>query len=349
VSEFDATIVAAVTGHMNGDHPEDSLLIAQAFGYPEATASTMTGLDGMAGIWQVVDAEGEHELRVDWPSGEITERPQIRREVVLLYRAACAKLGVAPREEHEAPQHLSGGNPHGARGAHAAHGGGNPHAGAHDANDTSFSGELRRATWSDHGESEHSSFMEDIMRGRASRADYASLVAQHYFVYVALEAAAQQFAADPAYAALHPEALVRLPALEADLAYLLGDDWRTQISAVPATEAYAARITELAAEGWLPGLLAHHYTRYMGDLSGGQAIARMVSRQHGFEGDGVAFYDFSGLGPIPHFKEHYRAGLDTIGATLDAAERARVVDEVRAAYRFNTETFHDLDRERAAA
>jgi hypothetical protein len=33
---------------------------------------------------------------VPW-STEITERPEIRREIVVLYDAACAKLGIEPR------------------------------------------------------------------------------------------------------------------------------------------------------------------------------------------------------------------------------------------------------------
>ena len=82
---------------MNGDHPADNLLIARAFGYPEASAVTMIGLDGDAGIWTVTEAGEEHELRVPWPGGPITERPEVRREVVVLYEQACARLGVTPR------------------------------------------------------------------------------------------------------------------------------------------------------------------------------------------------------------------------------------------------------------
>ena len=346
MTEFDASVISAVTGHMNGDHVEDNLLIARAFGYPEASGSTMVGLDGTAGVWSVTDPAGTHELRVDWPAGTISERPQIRREVVLLYRAACEKLGIAPREEHQEPQHLQSAqdHPHGAQGH--PHGGGNPHAAAVE--DHSFSGQLRRATWGDHGDSEHATFMEDIMRGRASREDYAALVAQHYFVYLALEEVAEQLVQDPAYAAFHPAALVRLPALEVDLEHLLGGGWRELISPVPATEAYAARIREVAAEGWKPGIVAHHYTRYLGDLSGGQAISRLMVRQHGFDGAGVAFYDFPELGDLRAFKEGYRDALDALGADLDETERQRMIDEVRAAYRFNTETFLDLGKARAA-
>ncbi len=347
---------------MNGDHPEDNLLIARAFGRPEATESTMIGLDGEAGVWRVTDADGTQDLRVTWPGGPISERAEIRREVVVLYKSACERLGVQPREEHEAaPQGGHAGHPGGHPGGHP-HGAGHPHGqgghpGGHPGDhphgkaesDGSFSQALREATWGDHSDSEGSTFMEDIMRRRATVEDYAAMVAQHYFVYVALEEASRLLAADPRFAVFHPEALVRLPAIEADLEHLLGPDWRDRIEAVPATEEYVARIRELTAEGWLPGIVAHHYTRYLGDLSGGQMIARAVAQQHGFDGAGVAFYDFAELGGIPEFKAAYRDALNTLGESLDEVEQQRVFDEVRAAYGFNTRTFVDLDRGRAAA
>lgn len=82
---------------MNDDHTDDSLLIARAFGDQDADSARMIGLDTAAGHWVYTKAGAEHELAVPWPAGEITERPEIRREVVALYDAACARLGVEPR------------------------------------------------------------------------------------------------------------------------------------------------------------------------------------------------------------------------------------------------------------
>lgn len=334
MSNFDASVIEAVTGHMNGDHPEDNLLIVRAFGRPEATESTMTGLDANAGVWRAVDASGEHEVRIDWPGGPIGERPEIRREVVALYKAACEKLGVPARQEHapaktEVAQH-----------GEQAHGGAHPHAKPED--DGSFSYAIRTATWGDHSDSEGSTVMEDIMRMRATREEYVDLVVQHYFMYEALEEASKVLAADPRFAALHPAAIVREQTLVEDLEFLVGENWRDEISPVPATAAYADRIREIAAEGWLPGIIAHHYTRYLGDLSGGQMIAKRVKKQFGFEHAGIAFYDFTELGDLGEFKQAYRGVLDLLGESLDEAERERMVAEVRAAYRFNSDVFVDM-------
>jgi hypothetical protein len=97
VPTFPVETIAAVLHHMNDDHLDDNLLIARAFGSVDATAATMTTLDEHGGTW-VYDAAGSsHELTVPWPGGEISERPEIRREVVRLYDAACERLGIQPR------------------------------------------------------------------------------------------------------------------------------------------------------------------------------------------------------------------------------------------------------------
>ncbi len=96
MTTFDADVVAAVLRHMNDDHADDNLLISRAFGDRRATSATMTGLDGSGGRWKYELDGNVHELTVPW-SRPITERPEIRREVVVLYDAACARLGVEPR------------------------------------------------------------------------------------------------------------------------------------------------------------------------------------------------------------------------------------------------------------
>lgn len=98
--DFDADVIAAVLRHMNDDHTDDNLLIARAFAAPsadEVEGSVMTGFDGEAGVWEITRGGTTAELRVPWPGGAITERAQVRREIVAMYDAACARLGVEPR------------------------------------------------------------------------------------------------------------------------------------------------------------------------------------------------------------------------------------------------------------
>ncbi|CAN5444585.1 biliverdin-producing heme oxygenase [soil metagenome] len=210
-----------------------------------------------------------------------------------------------------------------------------------------FSQALRERTWSGHGESEGAGFMSDLMTGKGTRDDYIALVAQHFFVYEALEAAAVAFAGDPVAAPFLSDQLTRLPALELDLQFLLGPNWRDEISPLATTERYVRRIHQIAASGWAGGFVAHHYTRYLGDLSGGQAIRRIMQRQFGFETNGVGFYLFDQIASPREFKDTYRNQLDAVA--WDEAERERVIDEVLASYRLNTELFDDLASAKAAA
>lgn len=97
---FDADVITAVLRHMNGDHTDDNLLIARAFAEPsdaEISDAVMTGFDGNGGVWAITAGGATSELRVPWPGGAIDDRPAVRREVVALYDAACARLGVEPR------------------------------------------------------------------------------------------------------------------------------------------------------------------------------------------------------------------------------------------------------------
>ena len=203
-----------------------------------------------------------------------------------------------------------------------------------------FSQALRERTRSGHSQSEGASFMDDLMTGKGSRDDYIALVAQHYFIYEALEGAASVFSDDTDATAFISPHLTRLPALVSDLQFLIGDDWRDTIAPLPTTRAYAARINEIAAEGWSGGFIAHHYTRYLGDLSGGQIIRTLMQRQFGFETNGVGFYLFDEIAKPKEFKDTYREQLDAVNWSDE--ERERVIDEVMLAYTFNTDLFRDL-------
>ena len=210
-----------------------------------------------------------------------------------------------------------------------------------------FSQALRERTWSSHGDSEGAEFMNDLMTGKGTREDYIALVAQHYFIYEALESAAARFESDATAAPFLAPQLTRLSALRADLEFLLSKQLRDQIVPLATTARYVARIREVTDEGWAGGFIAHHYTRYLGDLSGGQAIRRLMQRQFGFETNGVGFYLFDQIANPREFKETYRDQLDAV--EWDASERERVIAEVLVAYRFNTELFVDLSAAKAAA
>ena len=93
---FSADIVTAVLRHMNNEHMDDALLISQAFGSADADSATMTDLDENGGTFMYSVGAAEHTVVVPW-TAPISERAEIRREVVVMYERACAALGVEPR------------------------------------------------------------------------------------------------------------------------------------------------------------------------------------------------------------------------------------------------------------
>lgn len=96
------------------------------------------------------------------------------------------------------------------------------------------------------------------------------------------------------------------------------------------------------AATWPGGYVAHHYTRYLGDLSGGQIIRDKAERTWGFErkGDGVRFYVFAEISNPAAFKRTYRELLDAIAA--DDLEKQRIIDECKRAFDFNGAVFGQL-------
>jgi heme oxygenase len=131
--------------------------------------------------------------------------------------------------------------------------------------------------------------------------------------------------------------LIRLPALSADLGFLIGPDWQQHIAPLPATTAYTARLREVA--GRPPGFIAHHYTRYLGDLSGGQYLGPAIARSYGLNGDGHRFFVFPGVRP-PAFRTRYREFLDEI--SWPAADEKLFLTEVSEAYRLNIAVLAEL-------
>lgn len=207
-----------------------------------------------------------------------------------------------------------------------------------------FSAQIRTASHEQHVEAETSTFMSDLLGGRLGVDAYARYTEQLWFVYEALEAATGPLASDPVAGAFVRPELFRLASLERDLAHLRGPDWHATLTALSATREYAARVEE-CARTWPAGYVAHHYTRYLGDLSGGQIIRDKAEKTWGFarKGDGVRFYVFEEIGNPAAFKRTYRELLDGIRA--DELEKQRIVAECKRAFALNTAVFRALGEE----
>jgi heme oxygenase len=192
---------------------------------------------------------------------------------------------------------------------------------------------MREGSTAEHDAAEHSSFVSELLGGRVNERGYTDYLLRLRVVYAALEEAVRARRGDPLVAAVYDPALERLTAIDADL-----DHWAPGAAREVESGAAQAYRDRLAGASWGGALIAHHYTRYLGDLSGGQAIGKILDRTFGLDGAGLAFYDFP-MRAKP-YKDSYRARLDGLG--LDAAETGRAVDEVKVAFGLNRALFDEL-------
>lgn len=204
-----------------------------------------------------------------------------------------------------------------------------------------FAAELAERTRPDHERAEQHPFVGELLAGRSDVGAYVRLLGQLHAVYRELEAAIDAHRDHPVVGRFADAALIRLPSIEADMEALAGPGWQADtIPVLPSAGRYRDRIRALAAE-WPDGLVAHHYTRYLGDLSGGQVIQRMLQRHYGVDpASGGRFYEFDAIPSAKRFKDTYRQTLDSVAWSFE--ERDRIVGEASLAFRLNAGIFSDV-------
>lgn len=198
---------------------------------------------------------------------------------------------------------------------------------------------LRSATARAHEQAENARFVDDLMSGRLDVAAYRRLAEQLYFVYRALEDVGDGLAGDALADAVVDEKLRRTARLASDLA-ALGVDAAT-LTPLPAVARYVAAIDATRTDA--ARYVAHHYTRYLGDLSGGQVVAHRMRQHYGLGDDALSFYDFD-IDKLKRYKDAYRERLDALALDADGVDR--LVAEAIAAFEHNQALFADLDATR---
>ncbi|WP_061960552.1 heme oxygenase (biliverdin-producing) [Demequina flava] len=202
--------------------------------------------------------------------------------------------------------------------------------------DKGLAARLREATAAEHKDTESRSFISQLMGGELSLDAYTIYLAQYAYVYRALESRAPQ-PGDPAI--LSDPALPRFASIVSDLEHLGATDWERSHPALKATQAYVDHL-ESIEDSDVPRYLAHHYTRYLGDLSGGQAIAKLVARHYGASDDQLAFYRFELISSAARYKRSYREQVDSLGFA-DEQEQT-LFAEAKLAFGLNGEMFSEL-------
>lgn len=200
---------------------------------------------------------------------------------------------------------------------------------------------LRTGTQKSHTAAENVGFMKCFLKGVVDRGCFAKFLGNLYYIYSELEAEIEKHRDHAIVGGIYFPELNRQAALEKDMEFYYGKDWRSHLQISPAAQNYIARIQEVSATA--PELLiGHAYTRYMGDLSGGQMlqkIAQSVLKLEGYQG--TSFYNFDQISDKKAFKDKYRQALNTLNVDDTTAEK--IVAEANNAFDFNMKMAQELE------
>ena len=200
---------------------------------------------------------------------------------------------------------------------------------------------LREGTKKSHTMAENVGFVKCFLKGVVEKKSYRKLVTNLYFVYKTMEEEMAKLKNHPVISKIYFPELNRKESLERDLYFYYGANWREEIAISEAGQAYVDRIREVAASE--PELLvAHCYTRYLGDLSGGQILKKIAQKAMNLnDGEGTAFYEFKDIPDEKEFKNKYRQAMNDLPIDRETAEK--IVDEANAAFGRNMELFQELE------
>jgi heme oxygenase len=134
--------------------------------------------------------------------------------------------------------------------------------------------QLDDGTRKSHSVAQNSAFVTGFFKGLSNRDSYSKLLTSLYFVYVTMEDSFDSTTEAMVKQMDNPE-LRRVDAASEDMEYFFGKGWKDKIKPSAAAKKYVARVEEVAKNK--PRLLiAHQYTRYLGDLFGGQVSSKNV-------------------------------------------------------------------------
>ena len=200
--------------------------------------------------------------------------------------------------------------------------------------------ELDDGTRKSHSLAENTQFVSGFFKGLSNKESFARLVESLYYVYEAMENVMDN-TDDINVKSLDFPSLRRLAELEKDMSFYFGEDWKSKSKPSMATTKYVERIKEIGEKS--PELLvAHLYTRYLGDLFGGQMMGGMATRSLGLEsGEGISFYKFTDIQEVKPFIDEYYTKLNSLD--LSAETRQAIVDEANLVFTYNIYIFDELE------
>nr|QUE28873.1 PbsA [Porphyropsis coccinea] len=206
---------------------------------------------------------------------------------------------------------------------------------------SNLANQLREGTTKAHSMAENVSFVKSFLSGVVDKNSYKKLVANLYFVYSAMEIEIENNKNHDAIKPIFFPELNRKTSLQEDLKFYYGTNWEAEVEPSPATQVYVDRIHQIGQTQ--PELLvAHAYTRYLGDLSGGQILKKIAqSAMQLSTSEGVEFYNFHQIKDEKDFKNQYRNALNSI--KLEEDIKKDIISEANVSFNLNMNIFQELN------
>eukprot|EP01134_Creolimax_fragrantissima_P006644 CFRG6644T1 len=221
----------------------------------------------------------------------------------------------------------------------------------------SLSDQLKLYTRDVHRQVEQHDFARRILKGTITPQEMLAYLTALYHVYDRMENLLDRICGNKNISAMRfSTELYRKDALARDIQYFTRliskvngknkPNWMdtSALKPSPSAQEYVARLEEALSED--PVLLCSHvYTRYLGDLSGGQILSRKITKQFNGQsstpsiGKGVDFYLFPNVENTIEFKKLFKSNLDMMVLTPSQIEG--ILNEAELSFELTEKIFDE--------
>jgi heme oxygenase (biliverdin-producing, ferredoxin) len=202
---------------------------------------------------------------------------------------------------------------------------------------TTLSKRIREETKKSHTMVENTGFITCFLKGVVETKSYTKLMSDLYHVYTTMEEQFVKYKEHSIISKVYYPELFRKESIENDLKYYLGSNWKEQLTQTDSCKSYVNRIKIISP--YL--LIAHQYTRYIGDLSGGQVLKGIAQTALGVDDNAMNFYIFKDIPNEKEFKNKYRNTLDLLPLEQDHIDK--IIEEANYAFKLNMNIFKEVE------
>ncbi|HVL89328.1 MAG TPA: biliverdin-producing heme oxygenase [Actinomycetota bacterium] len=190
-----------------------------------------------------------------------------------------------------------------------------------------------------HRAAERRPFMVVFFKAELPKDAYIEYLGRLSYIYAALEETSEALKDDSVVGRMHTPELHRSAAIDADMRFLAGEDWRDRVKPSPQTESYVAAIRS-TIDRFPPAFAPHQWLRYLGNVLAQRINLRIMNKAYGFDEQGTAFFRFDRIEDPRGFLKSYHEKMNSM--PLDDDQIKRCVDEVNGAWQHQIDFTDEL-------